>query len=152
MPCLVEMKMLVWFILFSGHNLTYFKHLRKKLPTLPSYKNFFTKIKVANMPPTWSYKKGLIFFKNWAYLQPSSPLVQSILSSLHNQHHEGYQNYPVGLLQPLPIPLYVWVDISIDFIDSLPNSYGKTFLLVLVDKFSKYTHFIQWLVLTQLPL
>lgn len=47
-----------------------------------------------------------------------------------------------GLLQPLPIPEQAWVSISMDVIDQLPNSHGKTMIWVVVDRFTKYSHFV----------
>jgi len=50
--------------------------------------------------------------------------------------------HPAGLLQPLPVPSRVWADISLGFIEALPKVHGKSVLLTMVDRFSKYAHFI----------
>jgi hypothetical protein len=65
--------------------------------------------------------------------------VQSCL--IRQQAKPDKAKYP-GLLLPLPIPPHAWHTISLDFITGLPQSGCSNCILVVVDKFSKYAHFI----------
>lgn len=47
-----------------------------------------------------------------------------------------------GLLQPLPTPDQAWEDVSMDFIEGLPKSEGKDTILVIVDRLTKFAHFM----------
>jgi hypothetical protein len=49
--------------------------------------------------------------------------------------------YP-GLLYPIPIPDMAWQLITMDFIEALPKFEGKDTILVVVNKLTKYSHFI----------
>lgn len=47
-----------------------------------------------------------------------------------------------GLLAPLPVPEQAWAVVSLDFVEGLPTSNRFNTMLVVVDKFTKYGHFV----------
>ena len=44
--------------------------------------------------------------------------------------------------QPLPIPQQVWSKISMDFTTRLPRAKGKDSIMVVVDRLTKYAHYM----------
>jgi hypothetical protein len=46
-----------------------------------------------------------------------------------------------SLLQPLAIPSQRWEEVSMDFITRLPKSEGKSVIMVIFDRLTKYAHF-----------
>lgn len=47
-----------------------------------------------------------------------------------------------GLLDPLPVLDMAWSHITMDFIEGLPKSKNKNVILVVVDRLTKYAHFL----------
>jgi len=47
----------------------------------------------------------------------------------------------LGLLQPLSIPSQRWEEVSMYIITGLPKSGGKSVIMVVVDRLTKYAHF-----------
>lgn len=58
------------------------------------------------------------------------------------KRNKGENCRPPGLLQPLPVPKQAWQHISMDFIEGLPKSEGCNVLYVVIDRFTKFAHFI----------
>jgi hypothetical protein len=77
------------------------------------------------------------------YIPRDRALVRDLVRSCTTcQRNKTEALQPARLLQPLDVPSQVWADISIDFIEGLPKVVGKSVILTVVDRFSKYAHFI----------
>jgi len=69
--------------------------------------------------------------------------IQQHIRACDTCNRNKYQSLSLGgLLQPLPVPSQVWEDLSMDFIEGLPRHQGLDTILVVVDRFTKYSHFI----------
>ena len=42
----------------------------------------------------------------------------------------------------MEIPTTPWIDVSLDFVEGLPKSQGYEVILVVVDRLTKYSHFV----------
>lgn len=58
------------------------------------------------------------------------------------QHAKHSNTHPGGLLQPIPPPTGAWREITMDFVEGLPLSDGYNVIMVVVDRFTKYAHFV----------
>jgi hypothetical protein len=64
------------------------------------------------------------------------------LSKKKCQQAKSDRSRLLGLLQPLPVPDAAWQIILLDFVEGLPISPSYNCVLVVVDFFTKYAHFI----------
>ncbi|XP_026428499.1 uncharacterized protein LOC113324393 [Papaver somniferum] len=71
-----------------------------------------------------------------------SDIIEFVTSCDICQRNKGDHNYPTGLLHSLPIPDHAWQHITMDFVEGLPKSGGKDVFMVVVDRLTKYAHFI----------
>ncbi|PRQ33306.1 putative nucleotidyltransferase, Ribonuclease H [Rosa chinensis] len=76
----------------------------------------------------------------WPGLRRDVKLFVSSCDQCQRQNYESI--HPPGLLQPLPIPEETWEDVSMDFVEGLPTSQGYNSIMVVVDRLSKFAHFI----------
>ena len=58
------------------------------------------------------------------------------------QHAKHEHTRPAGLLAPLPIPSAPWEDLTMDCIEGLPASESCNSIMVVVDRFTKFVHFV----------
>lgn len=79
---------------------------------------------------------------DWDWLGTRKEVAQYVQKCAVCQQHKGSTQNPAWLLQPLPIPSQVRVDISMDFMECLPLFKGFDTILVVVDRLTKCAHFM----------
>ncbi|XP_026451996.1 uncharacterized protein LOC113352387 [Papaver somniferum] len=98
-------------------------------------------------PDGYTYSQGILRQHGRIYIDSSGDARQKVLTAAHAsaigvcQQNKVEHITPAGLLQPLPVPDQAWKHLSMDFITGLPKSEGKEIILVVVDRFTMYSHF-----------
>ncbi|GJR43824.1 putative mitochondrial protein [Tanacetum coccineum] len=96
---------------------------------------------------TWSngqLSRMQVTIKNLAvvvYWKKMRRMIKQLVRECDQSQKSDLSAYP-GLLQPLSIPNRIWTDISMDFVEALPSSQGKSDVFAVVDRLSKYAHFM----------
>ncbi|KAG9450237.1 hypothetical protein H6P81_010202 [Aristolochia fimbriata] len=125
------------------NDLIFYKH-KLFIPQVRSLRTDL--IRKIHSSPTGGHEGALRTYKRlsasffWPHM--FSEVKQFVVACTICQKVKVDHSSPVGLLQPLPIPEQVWEDISIDFVDGLPPSGGFITIWVIVDRLSKYAHFL----------
>ncbi|KAL0297747.1 UNVERIFIED_CONTAM: Retrovirus-related Pol polyprotein from transposon [Sesamum radiatum] len=91
---------------------------------------------------TFSDVHGLVLYDSRTFIPEQTGLRSLLLSKFHSSAVGGHSERPIGLLQPLPVPAQVWEDLSMDFVTHLPASNGRTVIWVVIDRLTKYAHFV----------
>lgn len=86
-----------------------------------------------------TYQRTKLIF-HWPGMKQavSEFIKQCPVCQLNKSEHTPYP----GLLEPLSVPDFAWAHISMDFVEGLPMSENRNVILVVMDRFTKYAHFI----------
>lgn len=86
-----------------------------------------------------TYKRIKSLFK---WLGMKTFVKEQVQSCLVCQQEKPERVNYLGLLSPLPVPNKAWDTVTMDFITGLPQSCQHDCILVVIDKFTKYGHFM----------
>ncbi|KAF0930307.1 hypothetical protein E2562_031975 [Oryza meyeriana var. granulata] len=113
-------------------------------PRQTAHKLRFPRYDGATDPVVWLHKAEQFFRQQRTPPEERVWLASSpaLLGCFVCQQNKTEHLHPAGLLQPLEVPSSVWANIAMDFMEGFPKVGGKSVVLTVVDRFSKYTHFV----------
>ena len=91
----------------------------------------------SGFPATYTRMKQLFAWKGMKHA-----VKEFVTSCLTCQRAKPDRARLPGLLQPLPVPSAAWQILSMDFVEGLPRSHHANCILVIIDSFTKYAHFL----------
>ncbi|GJV78893.1 reverse transcriptase [Tanacetum coccineum] len=116
---------------------TYDKELLAVIQALNKWRGITTPSQMKWLPKLMGFDYDILYKKGSENKAADAlsriPTSAQLLNLVCQTNKPDLSAYP-GLLQPLPIPKLVWSEISMDFIEGLPFSYGKTVIFVVVDR------------------
>jgi len=83
-----------------------------------------------------------IVTRDFYWKEVADSISDSVRSCDECQHSKSPRHAKYGLLPPLKVPYAARTSMSTDFIRQLPESQGKTQIIVVVDRFTNIPHFI----------
>nr|GEU33567.1 reverse transcriptase [Tanacetum cinerariifolium] len=94
--------------------------------------------------PGYSVHDGLLYVHNQLFMPSLPSLRQKLLTEFHSSLIGGHSgiNATIRRLNGSFFWPHLWEEISMDFITNLPLSNGKSAIWVIVDRLSKFAHFI----------
>lgn len=95
---------------------------------------------ISGHPGQWKTLK--LIERNFTWNGIRNSVIDYVKSCHVCSRNKTSRHQPYGLLQPLPIPDRPWQSISMDFIEELPESSGFNSIFVIVDRFTKFAHFV----------
>ena len=127
---------------FTVHNGYLFKKNQLCVPKGSFRKLLIKETHVGSLPWHFRVNKILELLKEHFYWSRMKKDVQAILSRCGTCQRAKSQ-FKSGPYIPLPVPIVLWEDISIDFVVALPRTQrGRDSIMVIVDRLSKMAHFI----------
>ncbi|PHT58873.1 hypothetical protein CQW23_01236 [Capsicum baccatum] len=84
-------KRLEMLFVISQPEVLIFEEVRAKVKQSPILQELQAKIEQGEMNSDWVFRDRLLFFKDRVHLSPNSPLVNFVLSGIHDSTHEGVQ-------------------------------------------------------------